>query len=46
MTQTQRSSSERIPGVVLQIVTGALRMVPIEKPSPVNDLLQGFLAAH
>jgi 3-oxoadipate enol-lactonase len=41
-----RAIAERIPGAVLQIVPGASHMAPLEKPLLVNDILQGFLAAH
>jgi 3-oxoadipate enol-lactonase len=41
-----RAIAERIPGAVLHIVPDASHMAPLEKPSQVNDILQGFLAAH
>jgi 3-oxoadipate enol-lactonase len=41
-----RAIAERIPGAVLHIVPAASHMAPLEKPSLVNDILQGFLTAH
>ena len=41
-----RAIAERIPGSVLHIVPDASHMAPLEKPSVVNDILQGFLAVH
>src|ERR1700733_1947460 len=41
-----RAIAERIPGAVLHIVPGASHMAPLEKPRQVNEILQGFLAAH
>ena len=41
-----RAIAERIPGSVLRIVPGASHMAPLEKPTLVNDILQGFLATH
>ena len=41
-----RAIAERIPGAVLHIVPDASHMAPLEKPSQVNNILQGFLAAH
>jgi 3-oxoadipate enol-lactonase len=41
-----RAIAERIPGAVLHIVPNASHMAPLEKPALVNDILQGFLAAH
>src|ERR1700722_768243 len=39
-----RAIAERIPGAVLHIVPNASHMAPLEKPSLVNEILQGFLA--
>jgi len=41
-----RAIAERIPGAVLHIVPNASHMAPLEKPSLVNEILQGFLTAH
>jgi 3-oxoadipate enol-lactonase len=41
-----RAMAERIPGAVLHIVPDASHMAPLEKPSQVNEILHGFLAAH
>ena len=41
-----RAIAERIPGAVLHIVPDASHMAPLEKPTQVNEILQGFLAAH
>jgi 3-oxoadipate enol-lactonase len=41
-----RAIAERIPGSVLHVVPDASHMAPLEKPSRVNEILQGFLAAH
>jgi 3-oxoadipate enol-lactonase len=41
-----RAIAERIPDAVLHTVPGASHMAPLEKPRQVNEILQGFLAAH
>jgi len=41
-----RTIAEHLPGAVLHIIPDASHMTPLEKPSLVNDILQGFLAAH
>jgi len=41
-----RALAESIRDAVLHIVPDASHMAPLEKPSLVNDILQGFLAAH
>jgi 3-oxoadipate enol-lactonase len=41
-----RAMAERIPGAVLHIVPDASHLAPLEQPSLVNEILQGFLAAH